>query len=97
MGAVSVLATIFALLGWLSLVGSLFLIVAGGVLSSQLLKSPQAGQLAAGLLAPYILICLTPFLAWGVLTGLVEIHRQNERLTEVLDDIRRGQRTGTSP
>ncbi len=92
MGPVATLATIFAILGWLAIVFFALLVVFGGVLTAQVFRSPQAGQLVAGLLAPYLLYALVPFLAWGLLRGLCELHAQGERQLEALDDLRRAGR-----
>lgn len=71
MGSVSALATVFAALGWLVVAFVGILIVGGGLISAQMFRSSAA---AAGVLAPYLLLSLGPFLAWGILRGLCEIH-----------------------
>ncbi|GEM_PF-6384672 len=88
MGLVAVLAAVFGILGWAIVLLVIVLVVSGGLISAQLLNSPQAGTLVAGVLAPYLLYALGPFLGWGILQGLCEIHRQQEMILSALTGLR---------
>ena len=84
MAGVSRLATIFATLGWLIVAGALVLILRGGLITAQMLQSPEAGLIVAGLLVSLLLMALGPFLAWGILRSLYLIHHQLSVLEQAL-------------
>ena len=89
MGGVRTLATIFLVLGWLSLAGSAIIIFLSASIFMAAFRNAQATMAVVGILAPLLFVCLTPFLSWGLLTGLCELHAQQERVQEQLDDLKR--------
>ena len=84
MALVEALATVFALLGWGTVALTTYLVVSGGLLTSQMFRSPQAMQVAIVALTPLFLLSLGPFLGWGILQGLVEIHRRLQQIDDRL-------------
>ena len=78
MSAVSALAIVFAVLGWLVVALVAILGLTGGIISAQALRSPQAGLMVMAALAPFCISSLGLFLAWGILRGLCEIHSQRQ-------------------
>ncbi len=77
---VSVLAVVFAIVGWGIIILVALLMFSGSLISSQVFRSPQAVQLVVGALTPYFFLSLGPFLGWGILQGLVEMHKELEAL-----------------
>ena len=84
MSTVSILATVFVVVGWGIIILVALLIFSGSLLSGQVFRSPQAAQLVIGALTPFFFLSLGPFLGWGILQALVEIHRELEGIREAL-------------
>ena len=87
MGTVSLLASVFGLLGCIVLALVFLFITGGGLISAQALRSPQGAVIVVGALAPFLLLSLGPFLAWGILRSLCEIHAQGERSIATLQGL----------
>ena len=101
MGGVRLVARVFGWIGWVTLIlGVLGLAAIAQQLSSAF--GPRGGGLLAlGTVGagavPLLFLVLGPFSLWALLTALCEIHAQQERANEALDDLRRSaQRTASA-
>ena len=98
MGGVRTVAAIFGVIGWIILIlYAVLVLMIFSQFGGRLGLVELASALALGLLAS-----IGTFAVWGVLTGMCELHAQSERtaaqqerLLEMLDDIRRGNASGS--
>jgi hypothetical protein len=95
MNGVRLVAGIFFVIGWITLIVGGFLtltilltvLAAAAALGVQGLNAALAAS--AGSLALVIALALGPFTVWAILHGLCELHAQGERALDLLDGLRR--------
>ena len=94
MRGVRIVAGVFGLIGWITLiVGGLGILALASTLGAAI--GGRGGGVAAlgtvaGSMVPLLLIALGPFTVWALLTALIRLHEQGQRIEQSVEALRSG-------